>query len=61
MPFKEHYRHIPSHIYDDVEGPYPGNAGYQCYPSITQSMGQCSGPSPEKRWWPEVLHRPQKA
>ena len=43
------------------EGPYPRNVGYWCYPLITQSMGQHSSPSPEKGWWPEVLHRPQKA
>ena len=30
------------------EGPYPGNAGYQCYPLIIQSMGKHSSPSLEK-------------
>ena len=27
----------------------------------THAMGKCSGVGSEKRWWPEVLHRPQKA
>ena len=30
--------HTPSHVWQ-YQGPYPGNAGYQCYPQITQSLG----------------------
>ena len=61
MPFKEHYRSIPPSHVQWCKGPYPGYAGYQCYPLVTQSMGKHSSPSLEKGWWPEVLHRPQKA
>ena len=43
MPFKEHYRYIPPHMYDDVRAHIQENAGNWCYPSIAQSMGQCSG------------------
>ena len=52
--------HTPSYV-QQHEGLYPGNARYWCYPLVAQSMDQHSSPSPEKGWWPEVLHRPQKA
>ena len=60
-PFKERYRHIPPHMYDEHESPYPRNVGYWCYLQITQSVDKCSGVGLEKGWWPEVLYRPQEA
>ena len=42
-PFKERYRCIPPHMYDDVRAHIPEMVGYWCYLQITQSVGKCSG------------------
>ena len=60
-PFKERYRCIPPHMYNNVRAHIKRNVGYWCYLHITQSVGKCSGVGLEKGWWPEVLYRPQKA
>ena len=38
--------HTPSYV--QFEGLYSGDAGYWCYPQVTQSVGQVSSPIPEK-------------
>ena len=60
MPFQEHYRHIPHHMYDDMRAHIQEMLDIS---AIHQSHSpcQCSGPSLEKGWWPEVLHRTQEA
>ena len=59
-PFKERYRHIPPHMYDDMRAHIPRNVGYWCYLQIAQSVGKCSGVGLKEGWWPEVLYRPQE-
>ena len=60
MPFKEHYRCIP-HMYNDMRAHIQEMLDTRSYPLVAQSVGQCSGPSLEKWWWPELLHQPQEA
>ena len=48
-PFKEHNRCIPPHMYDDVGGHIQEMLDISAICQFAQSMGQCSGPSLEKR------------
>ena len=59
-PFKERYRCIPPHMYDDVRAHIQEMLDIGAI-QVSQSVGQCGSVGLQKGWWPEVLHRPQKA
>ena len=60
MPFKEHYRCIPPHMYNDMRAHIQEMLDIGTIHKSHSPVGQHSSPSLEKGWWPEVLYQPQE-
>ena len=56
-PFKERYRSIPPHMYNDARAHIQEMLDIGAIHK-SQSMGKCCGVGLQKGWWPEVLYRP---
>ena len=60
-PFKEHYRCIPPHMYNDVRAHIQEMLDIGTIHKLHKvHVDQYSSPGLEKGWWPEVLYRPQE-
>ena len=61
-PYKERYRCIPPHMYDDMRAHIQGMLDIGAIHKLHSPWvrGECSGVGSKKGWWLEVLYRPQE-
>ena len=56
QPFKEHYRRIPPHLYEEVKAHLQEMVEVGAIRKSYQPLGQCCGAGQKKRWRAKVLH-----
>ena len=59
-PFKECYRHIPAHMYDNVRAHIQEMLDISAICKLHSPWASTVVLVWKKGWWPEVLHRPQE-
>ena len=60
-PFKEQYRQIPPHMYDDVRAHIQEMLDIGAIHTLHSPWASAVVLVQKKRWWPEVLYCPQEA